>query len=230
MRIGCLMQQYYYVYCLYPCLLDNKNEKLDRHLGGIVVETPIKFSEWPNNNSLQWRHNGCDSVLKHQPDDCLLNRLFGHRSKKASKLRVTGLCEGNSPETGEFPAQRASNVENVSIWWRHHVTQNSRLRGFTTSYDKAFYLILKRPSTLPARKYSVFWSPFGANNATRQGARRRLTEDLRAYNVSTWEHDYSGTLLIVQGLRGICICVNTLRLRKKWPPFCGRHFQIYFVV
>ena len=30
-------------------------------------------------------------------------------------------CEGNSPVTGEFPAQRDSNVENVSIWWRHHV-------------------------------------------------------------------------------------------------------------
>ena len=40
-------------------------------------------------------------------------------SKKTSKLRVTGLCEGNSPETGEFPAQRASNAENVPIWWRH---------------------------------------------------------------------------------------------------------------
>ena len=25
-----------------------------------------------------------------------------------------------SPETGEFPAQMASNAENVSIWWRHH--------------------------------------------------------------------------------------------------------------
>ena len=24
------------------------------------------------------------------------------------------------PVTGEFPAQRASNVENVSIWWLHH--------------------------------------------------------------------------------------------------------------
>ena len=24
-------------------------------------------------------------------------------------------------QTGEFPAQRASNAENVSIWWRHHV-------------------------------------------------------------------------------------------------------------
>ena len=40
-------------------------------------------------------------------------------SKKTSKLRVTGLCEGNSSVTGEFPAQRASNAENVSIWWRH---------------------------------------------------------------------------------------------------------------
>ena len=29
--------------------------------------------------------------------------------------RVTGLCAGNSPVTGEFPAQRASNAENVSI-------------------------------------------------------------------------------------------------------------------
>ena len=27
----------------------------------------------------------------------------------------------NSPVTGEFPAQKASNVENVSIWWRHHI-------------------------------------------------------------------------------------------------------------
>ena len=42
------------------------------------------------------------------------------RSKKTLKLRVTGLCVGNSPVTGEFPAQRASNAENVSIWWRHH--------------------------------------------------------------------------------------------------------------
>ena len=39
---------------------------------------------------------------------------------KTSKLRVTGLCGENSPETGEFPAQMASNAENVSIWWRHH--------------------------------------------------------------------------------------------------------------
>ena len=71
--------------------------------------------------SLRWRHNGRDSVSNHQPHDCLLNGLFRRRSKKTSKLYVTGLCAGNSPGTGEFPAQMASNAENVSIWWRHHV-------------------------------------------------------------------------------------------------------------
>ena len=34
---------------------------------------------------------------------------------KTSKLRVTGLCEGNSPGTGELPTQRASNAENISF-------------------------------------------------------------------------------------------------------------------
>ena len=73
-------------------------------------------------DSLQRRHNGHDGVSNHQPHQCLLNRLFRRRSKKTSKLRVIGLCVGNSPGTGEFPAQMAINAENVSIWWRHHVT------------------------------------------------------------------------------------------------------------
>ena len=80
-----------------------------RHLGGSQPVLP-----------LLWRDNGCDSVWNHLPHDCLLNRLFRRRSKKTSKLRDTGLCAGNSPVPGEFPAQIASNAENVSIWWRLH--------------------------------------------------------------------------------------------------------------
>ena len=72
-------------------------------------------------NSLRWRHNEHDGVSNHQRLQCLLNCWFRRRSKKTSKLRVTGLCVGNSPETGEFPAQMTSYAENVSIWWRHHV-------------------------------------------------------------------------------------------------------------
>ena len=70
--------------------------------------------------TLLWRHNDRGGVSDHQPYDCLLSRLFKRRSKKTSKIRVTGLCVGNSPGTGEFPAQMASNAENASIWWRHH--------------------------------------------------------------------------------------------------------------
>ena len=47
--------------------------------------------------SLHWRHNNHDGVSNHQPHGCLLSRLFRRRSKKTSKLRVTGLCVGNSP-------------------------------------------------------------------------------------------------------------------------------------
>ena len=44
----------------------------------------------------------------------------GTDESKTPKFRVTGLCERNSPVTVEFPAQRANNAENVSIWWRHY--------------------------------------------------------------------------------------------------------------
>ena len=93
----------------------------------------------PEDRSWRWRHNGYDSVSNHQPRHCLLNRLFGCISKKTSKLRVTGLCAGNSLETSEFPAQRASNAENASIWWRHHVRRNS-IRLYYTSNNKTYVL------------------------------------------------------------------------------------------
>ena len=88
--------------------------------------------------SLQWRHNGRDGVSNHRPYDCLLNRLFRRRSKKTSKPRVTGLWAGNSPGTGEFPAQMASYAEIVSIWWRHHDDMNAFTTQLQISTHKAF--------------------------------------------------------------------------------------------
>ena len=48
---------------------------------------------------LLWRHNGWDGVSNHQPHDCLLNRLFRHRSKKTSAPPHWPLC-------GEFTGDR----------------------------------------------------------------------------------------------------------------------------
>ena len=77
-----------------------------QHMGLLLIPHWYKIP-------LQWRHNSHDCVSNHQPHDCLLHRLFTRKSKKTPKLRVTGLCAGNSPVTGEFPAQLASNAENV---------------------------------------------------------------------------------------------------------------------
>ena len=76
---------------------------------------------------LRWRHNRCDGVSNHRRSDSL-NRLFRRRSSKTSKLSVTGLRWGDSPVTAKFPAQRASNAENVSIWWRHRIDMHNRIR------------------------------------------------------------------------------------------------------
>ena len=65
-------------------------------------------SQWPS-----WR-------LKSPAMNFLCNRLFKLISKKTSKPALLILCEGNSPVTGEFPSQRTSDAENVSIWWRHN--------------------------------------------------------------------------------------------------------------
>ena len=73
---------------------------------------------------LQWHHNGSGGISNHQPRHCLLNRLFRRRSKKTPKLRVTGLCAGNSPVAGEFPVQMTSNA-GVSFRWRHHARMDN---------------------------------------------------------------------------------------------------------
>ena len=83
------------------------------------------FYTWP----LRWRHNEHNEVSTQQHLDGLLNRLFRRRSKKISKLRVTGLFLGEF--TGEFRSQRTSKAQNVSIWWRHRAALK-----FIVSEDK----------------------------------------------------------------------------------------------
>ena len=76
--------------------------------------------------SLHRRHKERDGVPNHRHLHCLLYGWVKCRSEKTTKLSVNCLCEGNSPVTGEFHAQKVSNVENVSIWWRDHGSSINR--------------------------------------------------------------------------------------------------------
>ena len=85
---------------------------------------------------LHWHHNERNGISNRRCPDCLLNHLFRCRSKKTSMLCITGPCEGNSLATGEFSAQRASDVENVSIWWHHH--ENCHLNWYLQLMGNAY--------------------------------------------------------------------------------------------
>ena len=99
--------------------------------GSKVTSVSVKFHLL----SLHWRHSRRNGVSNHQPRNCLPNCVFRRRSKKTSKLRVTGLCAGDSPGTGEFPAQMTNYAENVSIWWRHHAKLDLSLWSSTCYHD-----------------------------------------------------------------------------------------------
>ena len=90
---------------------------------------------------LQWRHNDHDSVSNHQPHGCLLSRFIRAQIKENIKApRHWPLC-GEFTGPGDFPAQRASNAENVSVWWRHHGKYQDILdviRNITHEYDLTF--------------------------------------------------------------------------------------------
>ena len=113
------------------------------------ISYQLQVGDWTQlpivTSSLYWRHNERDDVSNHQLHDCLLKHLFRHRSKEKSKIRATGLCVGNSPVTGEFLAQIASNSDNVSIWWRHH--------GCTLTFNQTYDCMLIHILTLLCRGY-----------------------------------------------------------------------------
>ena len=83
----------------HSCLANNNRGRIE----SLKYRILLYFPHCHNITLLQWRHNERDGVSNHQPHDYLLNRLFRRRSKKTSKLRVTGLCEGNSPVTRWIP-------------------------------------------------------------------------------------------------------------------------------
>ena len=111
-RFHCIMSSvliyrisYAYPWGLFHWLNDNDT----------IAPVSVKWPWISGQYTLQWRHNGRDSISNHQPHDCFLNPLFRHRSKKTSKFWVTGLCAGNSPH--KWPVTRK-----VSIWWCHETT------------------------------------------------------------------------------------------------------------
>ena len=111
---------------------------------------------------LQWRDNERDGLSNHQPHDCLLNRLFRHRSKKASELLVTGLCAGNSvhfPYKGPV-MRKMLPFDDVTLKKRFYIgLQNQRL---WSKMECFFYSRIRQKAAFFKFGYEYWctlWSP-----------------------------------------------------------------------
>ena len=61
--------------------------------------------------------------------------VFQVQIEENIKVPRLGICVWNPRVTGGFPSQRASSIENVSIWWSHHgdpvpILQLSQMSSF----------------------------------------------------------------------------------------------------
>ena len=127
-------------------LTPRKPPTLDRYAKPPSIATPLWLESV---HTLQWRHNGRDGVSNHQPRDCLLNRLFGRRSKKTPKLRDTGRCV-NSPH--KWPVTRKM-LPFDDVIMGNHVT--------TIGVDNALSSLAVVFRGLPMR--SLYLTPWGVS-------------------------------------------------------------------
>ena len=89
--------------------------------------TYVRINKLDHHWSLQWRHNGHDSVSNHQTYHCLLNRLFSADQRKyqnsASLAFVRGIHRRpvNSPH--KWPVTRKMfPFDDVIMFWKWHLT------------------------------------------------------------------------------------------------------------
>ena len=72
--------------------------------------------------------------------------------KENTKLRVTGLCEGNPPVASGFPSQRASNKENVSILL-HYDHPHTELGLYALKHWQVWNKLLKPDKSIIYLRY-----------------------------------------------------------------------------
>ena len=111
--------------------------------------------------ALQWQHN---DVSNHRRLDCLPTRFFRRRSKKRSKLRATGLCEGNSPVTGDkgpvtrkmFPFQFDDVIMEKYVFTHWGLNTMGNILPISISQSLYIYWMIKKKNQID-NSLKYFW-------------------------------------------------------------------------
>ena len=156
--------------------------------------------------------------------------------KETTKLRVTGLYAENSPVTGEFPAHRASNAENVSIWWRHHVLSHfdtvawprpkQAYTWWRHQTETFFALPLWGGPTVPQRLYSDFCWEETNNSVLFIFSRLKKLDDCNVAGIFVHNVKYCCVVIYVL-LRTTISCLDVIGLLWEMKQTCLRWMTFY---
>ena len=139
----------------------------------------IWWYNWISLLTLRWRHNDHDGVSNHQPHGCLFNRLFRLKSKKTSKLGVTGLCVGNSP--GPVNSPHKGPVTRKMFPFDDVIMEIDLLTTTHQCLDKIAYI-----------SQTIFWNAFYRIKLFSFKFNRKLTTDIESslVQVMAWGRAY----------------------------------------
>ena len=119
--------------------------------------------------TLLWRHNGHDGVSNHHPHECLLNRPSRRRSKKTSKLRVTGLTD-ISQYTDVIMGPIASQINSLTIVYSTVYSGADRRKHESSASLTFGWGIHRRPVNCP-HKWLVTQKMFPFNDVIMTSSR-----------------------------------------------------------
>ena len=122
-----------------------------------------------------WRLKSPASPLFTQPF------ILGEDQRKHQSSASLAFCAGNSPGTGEFPAQMASYADFFSIWWRHHgrrdCASHLKMKMKSTDEFQIFTLVSVTSLTHWGRVTHICVSEqtiIGSDNALSPGRRQAI--------------------------------------------------------
>ena len=114
------------------------NKRLSKQWWGWWFEAPLR-QLWRHRNGVPYNNFIKSAMWSWITGVSIVCSIDGSGTdeRKHQSSASLAFCGGNSP-TGEFPTQKDSNAENVSIWWRHHVAV-AWWNRMTTPWDENIF-------------------------------------------------------------------------------------------
>ena len=143
------------------------------------------------------------------------------------------LC-GDFTGTGEFPTQRASYAENVSIWWRHHVSAAQLCLWIASPFVQSTDCRLFDGKPIPGPSAGQLLDYIPNNEIKMPIFLWKKNQQLGMSSVNRWTFSLTSPCFhepierMMPVMIRIVVALKLISPWRKWPPFRRRQLQTHF--